>query len=126
MLAKSPAPQMRYADLETALLYIMHIAGVQGRAWIVDGYLVLYDIGADWYSKKPYLIEQLILKVYDTDAPVENAIAFLELRAKAHGCVMVAAGDTQVGYMTPKYQAAGYSVLGTQLYKEIAWDSSAS
>jgi hypothetical protein len=126
MLDKSPAPQMRYASLSKAMQYILGQATYEGRAWIADGYLVLYDIGSDWYTDKVYLIEQLILKVYKTDEPVTTAIAFLEQRARLHGCVMVAAGDTQVGYMTPKYQAAGYSVLGTQLYKEIAWDSSAS
>lgn len=118
MLAKSTAPQMKHADINTALFYIRLASSTQ-KAWLVDGYLVLYDVGSDWYSDKTYLIEQLILRVYKTEAPVEVAINFLAERAKFHGCVMVAAGDTQCGIMTPKYQAAGYSVLGTQLYKEI-------
>lgn len=119
LLAKSPAQQMKYAEIDTALAYIKQAAS-EDRAWICRGYLVLYDVGSDWYSSKRYLIEQLILRVYlSTTAPVTTAIAFLAERAQAHGCVAVAAGDTQIGYMTQHYITEGYHPIGRQFFKEI-------
>ncbi len=119
MLTYSQAPQMKWVDIDIACRYILE-AGKSGRAWIYDGYMVLFDIGCDWYSDKPYLIEQLVLRLHESEHGVASAIALLKQMASLNGCVAVAAGDTQViGYMTEKYKEAGFSVIGTQLYMEV-------
>lgn len=119
MLARSPAPQMKYADPIVAERSVRR-AIKQGRAFICCGFFIMVDVGCDWYSEHSYLIEQIILRVYDTGAPVTRAIDALDEIAAELGCVAIAVGDTQVGYMTPFYQLAGYKTLGTQLMKERA------
>lgn len=123
MLKYSPAPQMQYADVGAAMVSLVN-AIETGRAYIAHGYFIMVDVGCDWYSDKPYLIEQIIIKVYDTHLPVKLAIDALDVIAREHRCHAIAVGDTQVGYMTPLYQAAGFNTIGTQLIKESSWVSS--
>jgi len=118
MLEYSPAPQMKYAEPIEAELSIRH-AIHEERAWMHAGYFIMCDFGREWYSSKTFLIEQIILKVESTEVPVDKAIAYLDTIARQRGCVLVAVGDTQVGYMAPKYQAQGYTLLGTQFIKEL-------
>jgi hypothetical protein len=119
MLAKSPAPQMRYAEPSTAA-WSVRFAIKEGRGFVLGGYFIMVDIGSDWYTPACYLIEQIILKIDPADktATVRDCIAALDKIADIFGCSAIAVGDTQVGYMTPLYHAAGYTTLGTQLMKE--------
>ena len=116
MLKANPEHQMQYADTEVAFAYVRQ-AMREGRAYYLDGYFIMVDVGSDWYTSRKYLIEQIILKIHPTTSPVSVAIAALDRIREIHGCVAIAAGDTQVGYMTPHYHAAGYITLGTQLFK---------
>lgn len=108
--------QMAFADpmeAELSIRYAIH----DGRTRIVDGYFIMFDIGKPWYSTQVMLIEDIILKIEETEAPVDVAIQALDIIARELGCKAIAVGDTQIGLMVPKYQAAGYTVLGTQLFK---------
>lgn len=117
MRAKNPNRQMKYADPDTALAYMKH-AAASGNAVVVEGYFIMYAVTPAWFSIEPFLIEELIIRIYPSDRPVEVAIAALDELKVLFGCVAIVAGDTQVGYMTPKYQAAGFQHLGSQLIKE--------
>jgi hypothetical protein len=120
MLDYSPAPQMRLVQ-PGHVRSVMHLARLSGRLYAFGDFGIFVDVGSPWYTTKQVLIEELIVRfrrVYKN--PVEGAIAQLDGIGKEHGCVAVAAGDTQIGYMTPRYLAAGFQVLGTQFYKEIA------
>lgn len=117
MRAKNPNKQMRYADPDTALAYMQNAAG-SGNAVVVDGYFIMYAVTPAWFSIDPFLIEELIIRIYPTDSPVEVAIAALDELKALFNCVAIVAGDTQVGYMTPKYLANGFVRLGEQLIKE--------
>lgn len=120
MLEKSPAPQMKFAERDAAATSVEHAVD-DGRAWIMGAYFIMVDIGRDWYSTREYLIEQIILKVYPDDTSVKldtvirNGLSYL---ADRFGCVAIAAGDTQIGYMADKYIAAGFRAIGTQFFKE--------
>lgn len=116
-LAKSPAPQMKYANRAVAERSVRR-AIKQGRAFISNGFFLMVDVGSDWYSDQRYLIEQIILRVYDTPHKVASVIPDLDKLAEQFDCVLTVVGDTQIGYMTPHYTRAGYSTLGTQLVKE--------
>lgn len=118
MMEYSTAPQMKYAEPIEAELSIRH-AIHEERAYMYAGYFIMTDIGREWYSSTKFLIEQLILKVESTEVPVEQAIAYLLVIAKKRGCPLVAAGDTQCGYMAPKYLSQGFTLLGTQFIKEL-------
>jgi len=117
LLTKSPAPQMRMACLRTAMNY------VQGaRARISGAYLIMFDVGRTWYSPDPLLMEELVLKVYpdDRSRTLEQIVSEdLPGLAKLHGCRAVVVGDTQIGYMRPRYEAAGYVPTGTELIKFV-------
>lgn len=110
----SPAAFMKYTDVTTAYNYMQ-----SARARVVDGYFILYDIGSPWYSQEKFLIEDLIIRIYPTTKRVEVAIDALSRIAEHHGLKAVIAGDTQIGYMAPKYLAKGFVTLGTQLMKDI-------
>ena len=118
MLEKSPAPQMKLADIDTAMAYYQK-AKLAGDATFVGSFLLLSSIGCPWYTKYPVLIEDLILRIYPGKDEVEHVIEALDWIAESCGCHAIAVGDTQIGYMTPKYEAAGYQRLGTQLFKPV-------
>lgn len=122
LLESSNAEHMKHADKDTALQYIQEAISI-GHAWFYDGYFILFDIGSPWFSKTKMLIEEIIIRVYPTSEPVENAIKALDKLRDEFGCMAVAVGDTQIGHMSLKYISQGYKVLGTQLMKDApTWD----
>lgn len=127
MVQVSRSPQMKHVDLMEAELYVRHAIHQNGmveevtqscRAVINDGFLILYDVGPPWYSSKCYLIEDLILRIGDSVDGVDGAIKCLDTLKEFHGCVLIAAGDTQGGRMLNSYFNNGYGILGHQLIKE--------
>lgn len=115
--ARRPVGQMKHADPEAARAYITKAAELGGVV-VVDGYLIMFSTGPTWFSTADFLIEELILKIEDTSHPVERAIAALDELKVMFNCVATIVGDTQIGYMAPRYMAAGYQPLGLQLIKE--------
>jgi hypothetical protein len=93
---------------------------IDGRVRFVGGYMVMFDTGSDWFTNAVFLIEKIVLKVYEHDktATAQDAANSIPLLAHEYGVAASFAGDTQNGYMTAKYQSAGFSVLGVQLIKE--------
>lgn len=118
MLDNSPGPQMKFADMDTAMEYIED-ARRDGLALMWEGYLILYHCGSPWYSRKRYFIEELLLRVHRTPATVRDAVAAMERLARVTGCVFMAVGDTQVGHMAKIYTAEGFTPIGTQFVKEL-------
>lgn len=117
LILHSNAAHMKYADVLHAMEYIKQ-ASLAGKAHIVSDVFVMFDIGSDWYTKELYMIEQLVLKL-SKYGDVPKAVAFMDNMARVFGAKAIAAGDTQVGAMTPHYIQAGYKVLGTQFIKEL-------
>jgi hypothetical protein len=117
MILNSPGHQMKFASIAFAEKSV-RTAMAAGCAFYEQGYFIMVDVGNDWYSPHPFLIEQIILKLHHTDAPVSVAIAVLDDLKSQFNCKAIISGDTQVGLMTPHYLAAGYKQLGVQLLKE--------
>lgn len=116
---KSPAKQMALVEPGAAWKHLDR-ARATGNLVVCGDYGILFDVGSPWHTTKLVLIEEIIIRfrrLYQN--PVEDAIAKLDDLARLHGCVAIAAGDTQVGLMAPRYQAAGYISLGSQFYKEL-------
>lgn len=109
---------MQYVDWEHAKQVLRDRAAF-AQVVVNDGYMILFDVGSPWYTTRRFLIEELILRIGPSEQGVSGAIRCLELLARSHECCAIAAGDTQVGYMVPHYQAEGFTVLGQQLFKEI-------
>lgn len=118
LLVVSPAPQMKLA--EPAVAYAaLYQAMRETRLYVYGDFGILVDVGSPWHTSKRVLIEEIIVRFRkDFDNSAESAVAQLAVIAKRHGCVAIAAGDTQIGLMTPRYLAAGFQALGTQFYKE--------
>ncbi len=110
--------QMKFTVPHVAAEYLFRQIDAN-RVVIHEGYAIMYDVGTPWYTDRPFLIEDIIIKVYPTTSPVSVAIDCLEAIARSLNLTAVVAGDTQIGYMTPHYLAAGYTTLGTQLFKEL-------
>lgn len=119
MKKQSPAAQMALAEPDTAFKHLVWAS--QHRRLVTCGdYGILFDVGSPWHTTKLVLIEEIIIRFRrQYQNPVEEAIAKLDDLARLYGCVAIAAGDTQVGLMAPRYQAAGYTSLGSQFYKEL-------
>jgi hypothetical protein len=119
MLGKSPALQMKLAEPEVAYKHLVK-AQAEGHLYVYGDYAILVDVGSPWHTSKLVLIEEIIVRFRRPYGhPVDEAIAQLPLIARQHGCVAVAAGDTQIGLMAPRYLAAGFQPLGSQFYKEV-------
>lgn len=117
MRAKNPNNQMKWAQPEVAERYLTWAIS-QGLVVIIDGYMILYSVVKPWFSDAEFLVEDLILKIGPTTIPVEAVIDALEDLKQINNCVCTIVGDTQVGYMGPKYLARGFRLLGAQLIKE--------
>lgn len=113
----SPAAQMKYTDPEYARTNLDQMLRA-GSGWWCGNYFILVSVGGPWHSPTKFLIEEIILKCGPGPTKVTDAIASLDELATMHGCEATIVGDTQIGYMTPLYHAAGYTTLGTQLMKE--------
>lgn len=113
---KNPNRQMKWAD-EGAVWRYLKLARERGEVVVVDGFLILFSACTPWFSFEKFLVEDLILRI-SGDAPVERAIAALDILREQHGCVAIISGDTQVGYMAKKYTASGFTLLGSQFMKE--------
>lgn len=119
LLERSPAAQMKLAEEKEAYLHLLR-AKLKQHLWVYGDFAILIDVGSPWYTTKPVLIEEIILRFRrGYGNTVESAIAQLDVLAREFTCVAIAAGDTQVGYMTPRYLAAGFTNLGTQFFKEV-------
>lgn len=116
MRDKNPNKQMKWADPDTALAYML-AAREEGLCVCHAGYFIMYSVGPIWFSKANFLIEELVIRVWGTSPP-SLAIEALQDLHELHGTVAIIAGDTQVGAMAPHYLAAGYQVLGQQFIKE--------
>lgn len=119
MLDKSPAAQMKLCEPEVAGKALQR-AKAEKRLFVYGDFGILVDVGSPWHTSKQVLIEEIIVRFRrDHGNTVESAIEQLSVLAREFGCVAVAAGDTQIGLMAPRYLAAGFQPLGTQFYKEI-------
>lgn len=64
-----------------------------GHLWIVDGYLVYFDIAAPWYSRTPILFELLIVRA-ERGGTLAGVAQFLREQARAAGAALVAVGTS--------------------------------
>lgn len=120
MLSNSPAKQMALAEPAAAYSHLL-VAALNGKLLTFGDFAILFDIGSPWHTRKLVLIEEIIVRFRKRYGnTVESAVAQLEVIARDQGCAAIAAGDTQVGIMGPRYLAAGFTTLGSQFYKEIA------
>jgi hypothetical protein len=89
-------------------------------AVIVDGYLVVYDMGAPWYSFTPLLFEQMVLRLDPQPGNYSVVHKALEQLAARHKCGGVIAGNA-VGRkaLTRAYERAGFKTIATQLHKGV-------
>lgn len=120
--AKSNATHMGMVDPMQAELSVRH-AQHTGRLWLYGPFAIMVDHGQDWYSSKKFLIEQIIIRtrpnLRDEAHNIERVIHYVLPFLRDHfGCSAIIVGDSQVGYMVPHYEAAGYKHVGVQLMKE--------
>lgn len=116
--SRGKKPWYKHVDLRRVLTSIL---GGDSLSALVDGYLVVYDIGETWYSQHRILEEVMVIRVYPGGS-FPNVPKFLESKAKAHGCAMVSVG-TALARSDPAlvklYEQAGYQVAAVQLTKSL-------
>lgn len=110
-------PFMRHFSPEKAKASLMEAAR-RNRAYMVDGYLVVFDLMSPWHSDITILIEEFVLRVQATNQPPSVIPEFLDAMRVMHRAAYIVSGDGQVGAMSQHYLAAGYRKIGEQFMKE--------
>lgn len=106
-------------DLDSTMLNLYEWNNV----WIVDGYLIAYEVGQFWCNDDlPVLHEQLVFKLYG-DAPFSVVPQFLEDKAREAGCKFLTVGTalaTSDAALASLYARHGFTPSAVTLMKEIA------
>lgn len=116
--ARSKKDWYQHVDVSRVLTSIL--SGEKPSA-IVDGYLVVYDIGSTWYSDKLMLEEVMVLCVYP-GGDFKNVPRYLEAKARECGCAFVAVGTALArtdAALVAMYESAGYQTAAVQLTKTL-------
>lgn len=91
------------------------------NAYIVDGYLVVYDISTMWWSDTLILAEQLVFAL-EPNSRFASVIEFFEAKAREAGarylCVGTALAKSDVA-LASLYERNGFSRIAINLVKEI-------
>lgn len=91
----------------------------QGKAYVIDGYLVMIDVIQPWYSNDSVLQEWLVLKLYDGGS-VDSVPPALLAIAKERGCKSVATADSSpISIVADAYTRAGFLPLTRSFTKEV-------
>lgn len=89
---------------------------------LVDGYLVMYEIGSPWYNPDLTMLEEvMVIQVYPGGS-FGSVTSFFESKAKAFGCKLIAVGTALAKNdraLCKMYEAAGYKVAAVQLTKTV-------
>lgn len=118
VLYRRSAVQRKYAD-EGRIRQTLQEKMAVSELWFKGPYLIMVDVGFDWYTNKKFLFEKLVLRVYrDPSYTLDDVPPALQYLKELFDCEAIIAGDTHAGRMTPVYQKHGYTLLGTQLIKE--------
>jgi len=91
------------------------------HAYIVDGYLVVYDISTMWWSDTPILAEQLVFALEPTSR-FASVIEFFEAKAREAGAKFICAGTALAKSdkaLASLYEREGFSQVAINLSKEI-------
>ena len=90
-----------------------------GKAYIVEGYLVMTDVLTPWYSNDKVLQEWLVLKLYKVGSVDSIPEALLAI-AKELGCKSVISADSSpVNIVGKAYEKAGWLPLTRSFTKGI-------
>lgn len=105
-------------DFEKAYLTVWAEV-LAGKAYVVEGYLVMTDVVTPWYSTDKVLQEWLVLKLYKKGSIGSVPVALLAI-AKELGCKSVISADSSpVNIVGRAYEKAGYTPLTRSFTKGI-------
>lgn len=119
LLSLSKAAHMKHVNIHAAEANLRHYID-QGLVWRFGAYIVIIEVGSEWFTDEPFLIEKLVIKTEDNPEWSLNEVLTtgLEGLKNYYSCAAIVAGDTQTGYMNPHYTRAGFHTLGSQFYRE--------
>lgn len=107
----------KHLDLEAAISNLYEF----NHAYIVGGYLVVYEIGTPWYSKELFLHELLVLRLY-RQGDFRVVPTFLASEAREAGAVVACAGTALAlsdRALASLYHRSGFKTEALSLTKEI-------
>jgi len=91
------------------------------HAYIVDGYLVVYDISSMWWSDTPIIAEQLIFAL-EPESGLDAVVEFLEAKGREAGCKFLCVGTALAKSdraLASLYVKNGLSQIAVNLAKEL-------
>lgn len=108
-----------YIDPDTMIESLRH----RKHAYIVDGYLVVYELGTPWYATDDvlFIAEQLVLRIA-VSGDFAAIPAFLERKGREAGCQMAIAGTALARSdkaLASLYNSSGFTTEGYSLTKVL-------
>lgn len=89
-----------------------------GKAYVIDGYLVMVDVIEPWYSNDRVLQEWLVLKLYTGGTVKSIPLCLLQI-ARQRACLSVISADSSpISIVADAYQDAGFYPLTRSFYKK--------
>lgn len=91
------------------------------HAYIVSGYLVVYNITEMWWSDSPILAEQLVFAL-EPSASFDAVVEFFEAKAREVGAKYLCVGTALAksdNALASLYEKRGFSRMAINLAKEI-------
>jgi len=91
------------------------------NAYIVSGYLVVYNLTEMWWSDSPILAEQLVFAL-EPEASFDAVTRFLEAKAREAGAKYLCVGTALAksdNALASLYEKRGFSRMAINLAKEI-------
>lgn len=118
--AHLPKSWAEHIDAFRCLDQIM--TGVVDAVIVEETYLLVYDVGAPWYSKDIILAEMLVLKVYEGGARFHHLAEALEQLARENEATAITVGTALAqsdAALSRLYKRHGFQIEAYSLYKPI-------
>lgn len=110
----------KYGASEEVALREIRSAMDNHLAYVQDGVFILFQLGCLWYSDEPVLFEQLVMRIDEQRGSLFSIIESFDVVAKSLGARHIVVGDSQQLAMLPRYEAMGYTLAATQMYKGVS------
>ena len=90
-----------------------------GKAYVVEGYLVMTEVVTPWYSTKSLLQEWLVLKLYKGGSLKALPEALVAIAGRL-GCVGVITADSSpVNIVGKAYEESGFTPLTRSFFRKV-------
>ena len=92
------------------------------KAALVEGFLILYEVGVPWYSEHSLVLSEMMVLRVTPGGDFQVVPQFLESKGRFYGCDFVCVGTALAHNdlaLARMYERSGYHVEAMQLIKHL-------